>query len=256
MPPGPSGIIEDGGQNRVAEWLVGLTGDRFDLEELATYLRSPDYTVVELEGRYYLKSPSFGPLAGAEEIRQAAIEVLQVVNGFGKLLLTGHFQPVGIADLNRVSEDGRRDVWVLPSALDLRLRLMPVNATTGDSTPDVRLPTLLESWLTTALGHRRVADAVRYFGSTGPRWVNLSKVYDVIEEDVGGEPDIIARGWATGRKLRLFRSTANNKRSIGDDARHGHEKWSAPERPMALPEAETLIRSILEHWIRSKNSSG
>lgn len=133
-----------------------------------------------------------------------------------------------------------------------------MNVRTGVGTTDVQHPTLFESWMITALGHRSVADAVRYFGSTGPRWVNLSKVYDVIEEDVGGEREIIARGWATGRKLRLFRSTANNKRAIGDKARHGHEKWPAPERLMALAEAETLIwvRSVLEHWIRSKSSSG
>jgi hypothetical protein len=64
------------------------------------------------------------------------------------------------------------------------------------------------------------------------------------------------RGWATKTEESRFSQTANSAEAVGDAARHAQGKVKAPADPMPLGEARTLIRRILEKWIRWKVEKG
>ena len=97
----------------------------------------------------------------------------------------------------------------------------------------------------------KVNKALRLFGSARD-WVDLYRVFEVIESDVGGEKGLVSRGWITRKLASLFTSTANNPAAIGDAARHGHSNQPPPARPMTLTEARELIRRLLESWLQTK----
>lgn len=63
------------------EWLVGLRGKLFDLQQLPNLFVSPEATVVEEHGLYYLKSIDFSHLIDASDVLKNKGHTLEVMNG-------------------------------------------------------------------------------------------------------------------------------------------------------------------------------
>ena len=75
-------------------------------------------------------------------------------------------------------------------------------------------------------------------------------MFEIVQSDVGGK--IIKAGWATKAEVERFTHTADSAVAVGDDARHGHEKFQPPKKPMSLADAKDLITRILKSWLDSK----
>ena len=58
-------------------------------------------------------------------------------------------------------------------------------------------------------------------------------------------------GWASGARVESFRHSANSVQVAGDDTRHV-EPGAPPARPMNIEEARTLVRHLLDSWLRYK----
>jgi hypothetical protein len=105
-------------------------------------------------------------------------------------------------------------------------------------------------------GDRDVADALRFLGSPDePDWFLLWKVFEIIENAVGGRKGIVAAGWATTADLNAFGVSANLETVSGDDARHARKAKASgrpPVRTMDPREARRFVYGLARSWLDSK----
>lgn len=64
-----------------------------------------------------------------------------------------------------------------------------------------------------------VSRALRLFGSDVHDWVNLYRIYEIIESDMGGLIAMINLGWTSKLRVSNFKHTANSVSAAGDEAR-------------------------------------
>lgn len=84
-------------------------------------------------------------------------------------------------------------------------------------------------------------------------YINLYKCYEVVLSEVGGR----VNDWVEKAVLKRFSRTANSPTAIGYfHARHGRESGDPPDEPMAIAEADAIIRRLLIAWISNKASVG
>lgn len=225
-------------------WLVRLKGEKFDLEDFPSLLRSPEHTVIEENGSYYLKSSDFDSLSSADEVRERAIAIIDMLNGAMKLHIH-NFRGVFEDGVTIIKEDGSRHHYVyLGGSIATRVKVSATVTTSNGTQQIAPQPSDVESWLSLAKGDKAVADALHFFREN--TWISLYKVYETIRADARDKEAITTNGWATKKRLNRFTQTAQY-------ARHASKKHTPPkEGPMTIHEAESLIRGILLSWFRSK----
>ncbi|MBD1832369.1 hypothetical protein H6F61_06600 [Cyanobacteria bacterium FACHB-472] len=231
------------------KWLVLLEGKESHLTSLTQLLRSPERSVIKEEGSYYLSSSRFDLLTDDVEIYACATELLKLINGVAMLSL-GDFKPFTLDVIVRFDEDGKRHPEVLLSAI-WTIEGFGFDIEWDESEDFYQHPSDLEAWITIAEQDEKVKKVFRILTEREHDWVNLYKVYEVVQDDVGSR--ITEDGWATKKKTECFTRTAQSPGAIGDDARHGVEKSSQPPKnPMSLVEAQRLIILIVRKWLEWK----
>ena len=234
------------------KWEIQLSGDAQDLKDLVNSLRGDDLRIFERDGQYLLESSRFDDLSTSEAVRSLASDVLAVLSGAVRLSLGGR-TPLTVANVAMVGPDGRRQVFILVSDT-FYLRATAEVVIMGDNgAVEVHRPAdEVPDWVRLALADHKVAKAMRLFGSREHDWVSLYRLYEVIEEDVGGINSIARHGWATRSSIRRFKHTANSPSATGDVSRHGREPADPPRDLMALSEARALVEVLLHNWLRWK----
>ena len=235
----------------MAAWLVRLKGHPFDLAYLSTTFDAPKRRIHEREGCHYLQSSDFEVLTDAEDVRLHAQSLLQLMNGAARVQ-SGEYQPVAVDAVVRVDDDGTRQVSMsLSGAVSMRSQFSATVIKGGTATP-LQSSTDAQAFLAVAEQHAKVQEALCMFGALDPTWANLHKVFECIQFDVGGT--MFAEGWTTKGEANRFTQTANSAFAIGDAARHprDEQKFRPPKQPMSLSEAQSFIRTLLSHWMRSK----
>jgi hypothetical protein len=92
--------------------------------------------------------------------------------------------------------------------------------------------------------------AVLTFLAIRPTWHSLYAALDTILKDrrTGGGRGVATWANVPAAQLKLFRRTANSSRAVGAEARHGPD-YVAPRHPMALADAEELVRHVVDCWL-------
>lgn len=230
-------------------WVVRLKGDSFDLELLSEHFHPAEFSVTKEHSSFYVQSSEFELLSSEPEVRSKANEILESVNGIGRMFDT-NFRPVEIDAITEVDATGsRKNYMQFFEILKLRDKAEVEVINAGGSIEPSSVTHRAESHLAIAQRDSKVAKTLRIFGSREHNWHNLNNILEVIESDVG---QIAKAGWATQAEIDRFTRTANSAKALGDEARHGHDKFSAPQNPTTLGEAEELITRILKNWIGSK----
>ncbi|MFH0996395.1 MAG: hypothetical protein V1844_13020 [Pseudomonadota bacterium] len=236
-------------------WEVQITGDVADLKELSRCLTDNELHMEELNDNFFLQSIRFDNLNTPEEITSECTDLLSLLNGSARLALGGK-TPIEIANISRVRDDGVRIIFGTVSEtthakvfLDLEIHIE--NGTVEVLHPAHKVP----EWLKIGFFDAKVAKALRLYGISEYDWVSLYRLYEVIEEDIGGIIIITSREWATKDSIKRFKHTANSPSSTGDDSRHGKESTSPPVNPMELTEARSLIELLLRNWLRFKSEN-
>ena len=224
------------------EWIVKISGDGFDLKELANALPSGDFSITQDGDDFVLKSPLLEQIGDPEVARDKAKEILESINGIARLKL-GSQEPVKIAHLQRTGDDGKSKFFVHLSG-----NMPAPRGTLG-------IPQPLFGPVELAQNDQNVAKVLRLIGIQGSTWVNLYRILEIISEDVGAEPKIKENGWATRASLRRFKSSSNHPHASGDEARHGASKESPPPKPMSLSEANSPINSVVSKWLSWKEDN-
>jgi hypothetical protein len=91
-------------------------------------------------------------------------------------------------------------------------------------------------------------DALFYFGSEGNPWPNLYKVREIVADALGGDGEIVRRGWCSRNTLERFSRTANHQQAIGKFSRHARTRAQLPPNPLPEAEARNLMRELLQAW--------
>ena len=232
----------------MATWIVGLTGRDVDLQALADHLGLPECSVrEEKNNKYYLASSSFDALGDSASVVQRGQELIQRLNGVGRLLNL-IAEPVSFGDeVMQTNGDGKRAVYFLPPAATARGD-GAIPRISGIAPPE---SSTAETFMLEAEGDPAVARAIRLFGNSHT-WDSLYKVLDAIKEAVGGDKKLKNWQWVADSGLNRFTQTANSFLAVGDAARHGNTKTPAPPNPMSLSEATELIQALVTTLMQSR----
>lgn len=236
-------------------WEVQLVGDPTDLRMLADTFSDSEIRIAVTGEEYVLRAHEFQDLDSASSVRKRAQEIVTQLSGSSRLLLRS-YEPLEVGGVYRVKDDGRRDFTVFVNAVVVRVRALPVTVgvTKPNGTTEFPKPAdPIAKWLHLATKDPAVAKALRLRDHDGLDLVELYRIFEVIEADVGSST-IHQQGWATKKSVREFKHTANSVDAAGDQARHGKEKTQPPSNPLSLPRARELIDRILKGWLEHKDS--
>lgn len=238
------------------KWAILLTGDSADLKTLGESYNEPDLSVSDESGQFVLRSTQFDSLETAGAVRDKARELATAVSGVARLQL-GALQPVEVGAVVQFREDGTENTFISPPPATLQLRglLTSLIVRRADGTVETHYPADHgPDWVKAALQYEVVARALRLRDAGCLEWVDLYRLYEVIESDVPLN-EMKAKGWVTGREIERFKRTANSQRAIGDKARYGKDPYEPPKDPLLLGKARALVDSILKYWLEEKAGS-
>jgi len=236
------------------KWEVQINGDGRDLKELSKSLNKDELRIIETDGQFYLQSTHFESLETSEKVRAAALEMIPILTGATRLALGGR-KPLEVGGIAKLKEDGTRDMHLFAFDTIHVTEVATLQIQGSDGTVQVvNSAHKVPSWVKLGLSDLNVAKALRLFGTEKHDWVSLYRIYEVIEEDVGGVDEIVDKGWAMKSSIRHFKHTANSPGAAGDASRHGKESTVPPTDPMDLGEARSIVEVILHNWLRVKLS--
>jgi hypothetical protein len=240
----------------MAEWLVTLSGDSFDLDFLPRLLQSPGCTVGKEGDTYYLRSQEFSTLEDAGDVKRRADELLRTLKGAAAAALHEDIESVSVHGISREEDSGGpRTQFIFPGPVVFRGRARVIaNLTNATGPTDATGPSVLDWWMEVGTRDSPVAEALACFASGESDAVNLWKVYEIIREDVGGKERVVSSGWATGDEIDVFRHTVNCPAALGRRARHAARKCSESEH-MSLKEAYSLVGKVLRAWVGARVAS-
>lgn len=234
-------------------WKLRITGPQHELHELSQSLCNESFAVSRDEyGQYYLACSRFDKCKTSNEVLEIAVEILGILNGATKLALGGNlgFTESGVLEQR---PDGTQTFYMhVSDTIHVRESfVLSVVDSEGNVIEEHRPADPIPIWLQASLDNDALGKVFRLFGQQHD-WVNLYKIFEVIESDVGGVNKIAENGWSTKTQVKTFKHTANSPNAVGDDARHGKEHTEPPKSPMLLSEARVLVETLVHHWLRSK----
>jgi len=239
-------------------WEVRVEGQARDLQRLAQVFTSAPLAVVRNDANEYLvTSDRFIGLTDHSAVHSAASEVLTLLGGALQFQFGSH-EPLETGPAFRRHGDGRRDTFIMVKGSELRLVTGDVTFVVTDkdgnpvAPPEPQIPPLRKV-VNLALQRDAVAKALRLLGSAPMGWIDLYRLVEVIEHDVGGEDALVDADWTTRTQLKRFKHSANSVSVAGDEARHGKETTQSPRAPMTLEEARTYVDYLLHAWIDSRS---
>ena len=240
------------------KWKIQLAGDDLDLKELEkSFSNVGDLSILSItkeKDGYYLSSSKFDSCNTVEEVKNKAVDILDVLNGAKTLSLGGN-KLITYGAIVKEKHDGTSEVFVeLSDTITLRDSVsIVIKDSKGKIIEEVHPADSVPDWLVIGLSNKSAKRALRIYGKERHTWAGLYKLYEIIEDSVGGLDKIVKKGWATKSSIKRFKHTANSPTAIGDEARHGRETTAAPNKPMQLSEARSLIEMLLIRWLNQLN---
>lgn len=227
------------------EWWIELVGSRQTLSRLSEEITRTQWRIVERDDRYFLRSEAIDQLEDYQTVRaQADAIVASLVNA---AVLSGYSsEEIGTGSMTREHEDGRADhVIMVPTAQLTLTGHAPAVRTGGDDGPSL-CEELTELLLSVNDGD--VAQALRLLKTHPEDWTQLCNIVEIVKDNIGAA---IPTDWASRNMLRRLSRTAQHSETAGDTARHVRHPSEPSETPMPISEAQTVIRSLLIHWVRN-----
>jgi hypothetical protein len=236
-------------------WEVQLQGNESGLEKLAqSFNDEPEIVQREAEDEFVLLTSQFDGVDDVEEVRKISDTIVRTIRAYGKRdsLKIEDLEAAGVA---KITDDGTKQLFV--SVTDT----VAINssATATVISADGEIETFQPAdrtyeWTQLAMEDKKVSELAELIDK-GDSWVNLYRVYEYIQDNIQSESNIVAQGWWSENEKNLFKRTANSRDAIGDDARHGTDQIPAPEDPMTHAEATRLVDTLVDRWLRHRESS-
>jgi len=177
--------------------------------------------------------------------------MVDTLNGAATLLY-GHFESIHIGILSRIETNKPPTQFIFTVGIPSSESFGELGVVSNEDPEGLEYPSVLERWMKIARDDENVRRALENYGSLQHDWKNLYLIRDIIIDDVGNQTALENKRWVSKSKLRLFKRTANSFLVIGSDARHSTSKHKPPAKPLDINKAQTLIRDLLDKWIKSK----
>lgn len=238
-----------------AGWWVRLEGEERDLRDLAMHFNAPSLEILEEDGVFWLGSSEFAALADPEKVQQRGRALVALASGALHVEF-GRFAPPRVTAAVIVDERGAKKHFVHVSS-SIRMH-GEINARVERSRPDgsveivelVAPPVQTSEWVELARRDADLEDVLAILGREDVRWHDLYHVFEIVEAEVGGR--MFSEGWVTKAAVKRFTQTANSRRAIGGEARHGHDRFDPPKKPLPRKEAHALVLGLVRRWLAEK----
>jgi len=236
------------------EQLYKLSGDPIDLEDLARLFRTGSATVRKIDEHYYSGLADWDPAQTDSDALAIAETALTRMNAIA-LVRQENFRPPRVEGITRrdpVTGQPVSTMVIGATGIEGRSRVgVPTLTFTGETASSDQSPAFGEAVLSIADQNDMLERALQVYGSKDQHtWRGLYLVYEAIKEGVGGKDGLIALNVAPWSSIDDFKRTANSFRAIGVQSRHISGKEGNLDAKMTLPEAQTLIRQLLDAWIK------
>lgn len=243
----------------MTRWQVRIEGDALDLQFLARIFTSmPRQVIQDQVAGYLYESDAFAACTASQEVEKVAEEELAVLSGILKIECDARKRLTRGA-VYRLRPDGGKDVFVsLQESVHARAVAGVVAVVITDAAGNVIAqppppPPRAAQLLQLATGDIAVSKALRLLSAPdSSSWVGLYRLYEVIEQDVGGEHRLKKLSWGSATDLKRFKASANSVAVGGDQSRHGKEQTAPPKNPMTLAEAGAYCSYLAQAWLASK----
>lgn len=223
------------------KWLVMLSGEVADLEDLIYYIPSSQLSVQSNGSDYYLRAAELDTLTDEDAVFSRAVDIVSLLRSMLKMY-TARRAPIFVAAVIRDNKDG---TFHVTQRFDLVRRVRGKRDEVSWQGTPVSRPTDAESWLNLARQDTNVQDALRFFeGET--TWWNLRKSFEVIESEL--QPSKMdSLGFAPVSEILRFQKWAHHYV-------HGERKPVDQGRYplLSLAEAEDFMYKLLVRWLRWK----
>jgi hypothetical protein len=238
-----------------AGWWVKLEGDAGSLQQLAGHFTHPDLRVVEDAGTFYLGSTRMNGVSSTDEVREIGSSLLAAACGAEAIEL-GRLEPPHVVAAVHIREDGTKHHLItvgaslrMTSEIHARVERPQPDGSVAvyDVSPPLPRPAALVGL---AKSNAAVDDALAILGRSDLRWHDLYHVYELVEADVGVA--MFGNGWTTRTTAKRFKQTANSRRVVGREARHGHDRHQPPKNPMTFSEAVSFVIGLARQWINAQ----
>lgn len=228
-------------------WLVAVTGEKFDLEELVYWFPDGDSSFVAEGDSVFLTGPRLDAEGEPKAVHETANAILDECCGVLKVL-DPNFRPPRVDGIFREESDGRRTEHRVAKLVGAELRIKA-----GRSTPASR-PTKAQDFLRLSRASPRLSLVCELWADDARTWPRLYRVVEELQMHIGTSPD--REGLCSQNDLERFNRTANTAEIAGKDARHASGKFLPPEKPMSLQEGTEFVRRLIEQTLSRSNSQG
>lgn len=235
------------------KWQVRLVGSEHELAVISRFLMSESMSLSkDKHGQYYLASSYFDSCDTASEVLTVSGEIVSVLNGATKLALGANPGLCESGVLEYLADGTEVFHMHFINTVNVRASCaFTINDADGNIVEKYIPANPAFDWAVEGLRDESVGKVFRLFGQEHG-WVDLYRIFEVIEADVGGMNEIVALGWTSKGLLKTFKHTANSPHAVGDNARHGTQSSKPPKKAMLISEARALIETLIHHWLRQK----
>lgn len=238
----------------MTHWSIHITGDEFDLAELAQCFTSPELSIKKEESAYVLQSMELDSIEHADEALERAHELINLVSGAARLTIHAQ-RPLSVGNVAQRIENGIEKVSVVLKDEVMVRDSITVTLISNDGTVETHRSSDATPMLVSAASKNpQMARALRLYGRPLLDWRNLFCVYEIIEHASGGEKGLVQKGWAARNQIERFTRTANHPAAAGFDARHGVQSADPPSNPMTISEAREFVGSLLRRSLSAIES--
>ncbi|MGH7884840.1 MAG: hypothetical protein ACRD94_08670, partial [Nitrosopumilaceae archaeon] len=155
------------------KWLVQITGDDFDLNELSKSLKDPELNLIKKDNQYYLKSIQFYQLKEASEVKDKAEEIMNIINGVSRLVI-GTRNSFKVGSIVRINDDGTQTALVSFSDVAIGRDSFSATKISNDGSVETVNPAdSVPGFFNIAQNSNSVATVFRLLCVKGYTWVNL-----------------------------------------------------------------------------------
>lgn len=226
----------------MSRWMVKLVGERFDVEEFPRLFHAGDvHAIDEPDGSVFLVGEALEKFTDARDVHAAADAALSKMFGVASLLVRNLRRPALSDSPQRERADGSRDITVLLSGVEARIKGGSVGLTIG-SGPARSEPTDGERLMSMATQYPALDGALELWGNGIPTWPRLYRILEEVERYLGAP--VNRTGFCADALRSRFTQTANTSAS-GLDSRHASGRFESPANPMTIDDAKSFIRSVL-----------
>lgn len=243
------------------QWFAVIIGNDSDLSALSKQLTGSTAQISGEDSNFLLRSDRFATLTEPETVRNAAIKIVAELNGVLRLF-NPTYLPLQVGAVGQLTPEGvRHYAAIFVEEVLFNDNAQIIGATHADGTP-IDIPNHVQNILNISSADPSVAEAMRYIsiipsGNEETDWVNLYKVYDVIQRDqtiTTIQRDLCWADRAEDAAINI--RTRDRFKASPHPYRHGSWRPSSNEPPhMTISEAAAYINYVLHRWLKIKQGS-